>query len=399
MKKILHIIPSLRLGGEEKFLLDIYPYLSKGFEHVVCPFIHAGELYTDTVNLEKSKNSRFWIFIFKSNNVFAKILKPFLFFYYAYRMRHFLKNENPDIIITYAYGPMSAFLLCFLALLSMRKKKFKWCTRFGSHANPGYFSAIFRGRVFYKFISFFLDLGLKSLINRTDCLFVVNQTLITELAAVNSDGIKKSFFLPICASDPLAFPNVFEESSLSRHLKKQTFFLAAGRLGYIKGFDFLIKTFAVFSKIYPDVKLVIIGNGPQDCFLKKLIRSLKLEEKVLLPGFLENPTLIGSDAIACIVPSRSEGFGKIIIEAMQASMIVVASNCAGPQEIIADRFDGMLFEKENSEALLQAMNEVMQMSEESKIIIKKNAHQKSLRYTPQKVSALLNVKLEMDCAS
>lgn len=398
MKKILHIIPSLRLGGEEKFLLDIYPFLSNKMVHVVCPFIHAGELYSDAVNLEKSKNNPIWVYIFKSRSVIAKLLKPTLFFYYLYRLRKLLNHEKPDAIITYAYGPMSAHLLCLLAIFSMHQKKFKWYVRFGSHASPYYFSNALIRKVFYKPIQHFLNQGLRSLIHRADGLIVVNPTLIKELTGVNGNAVHKTCLLPICISALLPSSSQSAEILFSNFLKKQPFLLATGRLEYIKGFDFLIKVFSLFSK-NDDVKLIIFGEGSQKNALRKLVQSLKLEEKILFAGYMENPAWIASKAIACVVPSRSEGFGKIIIEAMQASLIVVASNCAGPQAVITDKVDGLLFEKENASALLQTLNDLMRMPAESKMRMKQNAYEKSLDYSPQKVAALLNAKLEMDFMS
>lgn len=394
--KILHIIPSLKLGGEEKFLIDIYPFLSKKFNHVVCPFIHTGELYTKTINIEKSHHNRFWIYVFKSQMVVARILKPLLFFYYNYKAWFFLKNEKPDIIITCT--PMANFILCITTLCFFRKRHFKWYSRIGTHINPSDFSpTLSRNKIGYRILLLLMTFFAKLSVKNSDCFITVNHTLLNELITISHVDINKSFLLPVCLSNKVLLDKKLVKDVFFPTQEKQTFFVAAGRLEYIKGFDFLIKTFSLFVKHQPDIKLIIFGEGLERFALEKLIRSLNLQEKILLPGFIENPAASILNAIANIVPSRSEGFGKIIIEAMHHSSIVIASNCTGPREIINNGIDGVLFENENSEALLNAMHLVIKMSDENKIIMKNNAYQKSLHYSAENVASLLNTKLEMDC--
>ena len=387
MPKILHIIPSLNCGGVEKSLLDIYPFLSKKLHHLICPFLHAGELYTGTVNLEKSKNNGFWLYIFKSHTLVAKILKPLLFFYYTYRTQQFLKNENPDIVITYT--DVSAFVLVFISVFTNQKRKFKWYARIDSHIIPANGNPFFLNKKFiYRIVSGTVRFMTKCFVERADCIITVSHALMNEVITTCHADAKKFFLLS---------NSISSNSALSDYpFENDHFFVAAGRLEHVKGFDFLINTFSIFSKNNPKVKLIIFGDGSRRKSLQKLIKSLHLAEKILLPGFIKNPSEISSKAIATIVPSRSEAFGKIIVEVMQTLSIVIASNCGGPREIITDNINGLLFECENTAALLDAMNRVMQMSDQTKLTIKNNAYQKSLEYTPERVSALLNAKLEMD---
>ncbi|MCX7124260.1 MAG: glycosyltransferase [Gammaproteobacteria bacterium] len=387
MPKILHIIPSLNCGGVEKSLLDIYPFLSKKFSHLICPFLHTGALYTDAINLEKSKNNGFWLYIFKSHTLVAKALKPLLFFYYTYRTQQFLKNENPDVIITYT--DVSAFVLIFLKMLTNQKAKFKWYARIDSHMVPANSHPFFSNKKFiYRIVSGVVRFITGLFVERADCVITVSHALMNEVITACRADPKKFFLLPNCISN--------KPTASDYPLENSPFFVAAGRLEYVKGFDFLIKTFAIFSKNNPGVKLIIFGDGSRRKSLEKIIESLNMKEKILLPGFVKNPTSNHLKAIATIVPSRSESFGKIIVEAMQTSSIVIASNCGGPREIITDNIDGLLFENGNSVALLNVMNCVMQMSDQDKSRIKNSAYQKSLHYTPERVTALLNAKLEMD---
>src|SRR5207253_209579 len=111
-------------------------------------------------------------------------------------------------------------------------------------------------------------------------------------------------------------------------------------------------------------------------------------------GFIKNPEQLIPKSLFCLIPSRTEGFCKVVIEAMAKRSIVIASNCDfGPREIINDNINGILFESENGTSLLQAMKKIMVMSEENKNHLKNNAYQRSLEYTPEHITNILNKQL------
>lgn len=391
MPKILHIIPSLKFGGAERFLLDIYPLLSKKFNHVICPFVHTGEFYTDEMHFKKLKNNRFWIYIFKSDAVIAKILKPLLLFYYTYRARKILIKEKPTTIITYT---TIAAIALRLALFTTQKQKITWYCRIGGHVIVYLPPFSHYKRIYRKLLSIY-HFFIKMCINRADCVIVVSQILMNELITVCHAHTNKFFLLPGCLSNSTPCTKKAFEDEISDFSKYQPFFITAGRLEQIKGYDFLIKAFAIFVKDRPEVKLIILGNGSQRNSLEKLIKSLNLEKKVFLPGFVKNPEKNFPLAIAYIASSRSEGCSKAILEAMQTASLIISSN-EGARGIITHNVNGILFESENSASLLSAINSALEMPEKNKATLKNNAYQESLAYSPQRIAALLNTKLEMN---
>jgi glycosyltransferase involved in cell wall biosynthesis len=62
-----------------------------------------------------------------------------------------------------------------------------------------------------------------------------------------------------------------------------------------------------------------------------------------------------ANAQLCVVPSRREGFGNVVIEAMAAGVPVLAAACPGPAGLIAEGRNGFLVEPENSAALAREM--------------------------------------------
>ncbi len=117
--------------------------------------------------------------------------------------------------------------------------------------------------------------------------------------------------------------------------------VAMGSFRKPKGHWHLIKAFSLLKKDYPELKLVIIGDGEYKKLYLNLIENLGLEAgDLILPGFLENPYPIISRASLFVFPSIYEGFGNAIIEAMACGVPVVSSDCKfGPKEIIAPEID------------------------------------------------------------
>ncbi len=68
----------------------------------------------------------------------------------------------------------------------------------------------------------------------------------------------------------------------------------------------------------------------------------------------------------CVVPSRSEGFGLALVEAMAMGVPCVASNIAGPREIVMNEGIGELFENGNSQSLSMKIEEVISKYDEIK---------------------------------
>jgi glycosyltransferase involved in cell wall biosynthesis len=132
--------------------------------------------------------------------------------------------------------------------------------------------------------------------------------------------------------------------------------LAAGRMTGLKGFDMLIEAFAPVANRHGDWLLRIYGAGPEQPRLERLIGAHGLESSVELRPITQRLGEAMSSASIYVLSSRAEGFGMVLVEAMEKGMAVVSFDCrSGPAEIISDGRDGLLVPPEDVSALSEAL--------------------------------------------
>ncbi|TCP17655.1 glycosyltransferase involved in cell wall biosynthesis [Scopulibacillus darangshiensis] len=149
--------------------------------------------------------------------------------------------------------------------------------------------------------------------------------------------------------------------------------IAAGRLAPQKGFDLLIDSFTTVIKTHPDWKLKIFGYGRDKAELQQLILDKKVYNNVILMGPTKEMEKELSKASIYALSSRFEGFGMVIVEAMQCGVPVVSFDCPkGPAEIISHNKDGILVKNGDIDALASSLIDLIN-NEEKRKVFGKNA--------------------------
>ena len=128
--------------------------------------------------------------------------------------------------------------------------------------------------------------------------------------------------------------------------KDGNYILYSGRIVKHKKVDELIK---VFSEIkLNSIELHIVGEGPEKKRLKKLIDGSAVKNKIKFFPYLSRQDYLKflSECSIFVLPSITEAFGVVIIEAMASGKVVLARNIIGPADIINHSNDGFLFNDE-----------------------------------------------------
>ncbi|MDP3990936.1 MAG: glycosyltransferase family 4 protein [Candidatus Nealsonbacteria bacterium] len=139
------------------------------------------------------------------------------------------------------------------------------------------------------------------------------------------------------------------------------FVLFVGNLQKVKGIDILLKAFARVSLDFPEFKLILIGHGPEKENLKSQSSALKIDRKVEFKGqlSLEETRNIMKNCYCLVLPSLSEGLGRVLAEAQALSKPTIASRVGGIPDLIQDGQSGFLFEVGNVEQLTEKLRTLL----------------------------------------
>jgi colanic acid/amylovoran biosynthesis glycosyltransferase len=142
--------------------------------------------------------------------------------------------------------------------------------------------------------------------------------------------------------------------------------LQACRLIQKKGIPTTLRAFAHFCKTFPDSRLILAGDGPEEAALRALAHSLGLDGRVEFTGFLSQEALgrLRSEAHLFLHPSErsptgdEEGVPNSLLEAMASGLPVLASRHGGIPEAVDPGTSGLLVDERDWRALGEAMLEV-----------------------------------------
>lgn len=133
--------------------------------------------------------------------------------------------------------------------------------------------------------------------------------------------------------------------------------LFVGRLAREKGADILLAALPRILQRWPQARLTLIGDGPEKVSLRDTARRFGLEQCVSFLGALPQAALAEHyrRAALLVLPSRREGFGLVLAEALGCGCPVVAADLPAVRELLDGEDGGRLFRAEDVEALAAAV--------------------------------------------
>lgn len=137
--------------------------------------------------------------------------------------------------------------------------------------------------------------------------------------------------------------------------------LFVGRLVYEKGIHILLQAISSLAPQYPEIKAIIVGEGPMRNELEQMTYRLGIRDKVIFTGFINDDELSALYHIAyvAVFPSLYEPFGIVALEAMSASKPVIVSDVGGLSEIVISGKTGLKIRPNNVYDLIDALSYIL----------------------------------------
>lgn len=189
--------------------------------------------------------------------------------------------------------------------------------------------------------------ALQSLLHHAAAVIAPSQVVLDELG--------EEFEL---VAPTTVLPNAVDLSEFEvAHPRDAGYIFTAGRLVHQKGVDLVLRAYAQARESLGGRRLIVAGDGPERPALVRLAADLGLDGDVSFVGIVGRERLAelmcGADAFA--FPSRQEGFGIALLEAMAAGTPAVATRVGGIPEFARDGENALLIAPEDAEGLAAAL--------------------------------------------
>lgn len=199
---------------------------------------------------------------------------------------------------------------------------------------------------------------------------------------VLTNGNLKEWNLP----NLTVIPNPLSFSPQINSLEKSKSVIAVGKHCFQKGYDLLVEAWRAVNQKHPDWKLEIYGTKNPHFSVTPMIDTYNLNSSILL----HNPTKdIASEfqrTAIHVLSSRFEGFGMVITEAMACGLPSISFDCPyGPSDIITDGENGLLVKNGDTEALSNAICQLIE-DKEFRERLGKNAIESINRYKIEEIA-------------
>lgn len=325
MKKICFIMPTpFTYGGEQRVVSKIANLLAEDDYDVSIMCTDLGEIDYEIYSLNKRVHiidatikGRFSNLVRKLNYKIRKLnsyigilknssflLKKLLFTSKLKKKMITILNENTYDYIVGVSGDYSLFLACYKEKIKVDSQIIGW-----QHNNyKAYFET--KGRRFFNEKKLF----------KKYCMNFDNYIVLMD---DDKKWMQEKFNLKVTKIfNPLSFDKIISYDELVK--KKETkSFIWFGRMAKAKGVDLLLKSYKKYLELGGTWELKMVGNGPEYENIKKEIEILNLKDKIKIYDFTKNVEKYLKTSDVFLFPSRWEGFGLTLTEAMSYGLPTV----------------------------------------------------------------------------
>lgn len=253
---------------------------------------------------------------------------------YKKRLQQILFEQSPDIVITTMGRSLSL-------LTRMQDGSIKIGEAHTTKQNLRSLHLMEQRGGVYKWIAKFMRWNMCQNASKLSAL-----VLLTPKDAEDWANITKTYVIP-------NFVSFYPDNAAQLENKEV---IMVGRYNDAKGYDYLIPTWEIVHKCYPDWILNVYGSGELYADVVRWISERHLDNSIILHDPVDNIMEKYLESSICVLSSRYEGFSLVILEAMSCGVPCVSfdSPC-GPRTIIKDSEDGLLIDYLNTQALADGL--------------------------------------------
>jgi len=187
--------------------------------------------------------------------------------------------------------------------------------------------------------NWFMKLVSKTIIINADSVIALTKDMkrvLQEIYSRDIEVVPNGIDIEECQNRPHEHESVSPEKKI----------IFVGRLNPVKGVPSLLRAMKIVCEVLPDAKLIIVGDGEEREDLESLADSLGIRDRVDFVGRVPHERIPDylCKADIFVLPSVSEGFGIVILEAMACGLPIVATRVGGVPDIIEEGVNGFLVE-------------------------------------------------------
>jgi len=322
---LISIFPPKWLGGKEIATKNIAKYLARKGHQIDILTSH------DKGLLKEGRENNFRV-----HRISYPRIKNFGFGIFWIKLFFYLRKINFEI--SHSQGVLTA-IPCFLAKKILKKPYIVYC-----RGSDVYLPWRFKKLIF------------KLILKNADAVIVLVEDMKRKLEIEKICDDKEIFVIPN-GIESKKFTNSAKEKTTDelQIQKDEKIILFVGRLNQIKGIKYLIKALCIIKRVIPKTRLLIVGYGEERENLERLVKELNIEDSVIFMGKVPNEKvskyMTASDVF--VLPSLSESFGIVNLEAMACGLPIVATMVGGIPEVVKDGENGFLVEPKNPEQIAE----------------------------------------------
>lgn len=213
----------------------------------------------------------------------------------------------------------------------------------------------------------FAKLTIKTIIKNADSVIALTSDMKKAMQAIYDRDIS-------VISNGIELNNYTNEPPVQNVGGSEKRILFVGRLHPIKGVQYLLQAMQIVHAEMPDVRLILVGDGEEREYLESLTDRLEIRGCVEFAGRVPHEKIQGylGQADVFVLPSLSEGFPNVILEAMACGLPIVTTKVGGIPDIVTDGVNGYLVDAKNPDAIAEKILILLQNGQLSEEISIKN---------------------------